>query len=161
MSRLALLTEIPAPFRIPLFNALAERLDLHVSFLRGQQPSRRYRLHEDELRFEWRILPGVRLGGGSRWLVLNAGVRRAVAGADAVLLGGWSQPAFLEALVLARARKAPVFLWIESTLRDARPGFGTRVKKLVGGQAAAFVVPGRAAEAYVRSLIPDARVAVA
>ncbi len=161
MTRLALLTEIPAPFRIPLFNTLAGRLDLRVAFLRGRQPSRRYRLHEDELRFEWRILPGFRLGGGSRWVILNAGVRRAVAGADVVLLGGWSQPAFWEALALARVRRTPVLVWVESTLRDARPGFAAGGKRLFARQAAAFVVPGRAAEEYVRSLVPDARVVVA
>ena len=44
--KLALLTEIPAPFRIPLFNALAEEVELRVLFLAEQDPRRtHYDLH--------------------------------------------------------------------------------------------------------------------
>ena len=142
MTRLALLTEIPAPFRIPLFNALAERVDLRVVFLRRRQPSRHYRLHEEELRFRRRMLRGVRLGGGSRWVVLNAGVGSATRGADAVMVGGWSQPAFWQAAAWAAFRRQPLVVWVESTLRDARPGPGRRAKRLLAERAAAFVVPG-------------------
>ena len=161
MTRLTLLTEIPAPFRIPLFNALAERVDLRVVFLREHQPSRRYRLHEEEMRFDRRVLPGLRLGGGSRWVLVNAGAGRAVRGAEVVLVGGWSQPAFWQALASARTRRTPVIVWVESTLRDVRPGSSARVKRLFARHAAAFVVSGRAAEEYVRSLVPDALIGVA
>lgn len=161
MARLALLTEIPAPFRIPLFNALAELVDLNVVFLRERQPSRRYELHEDELRFEWQVLPGFRLGSGSRWVLLNARVGRATRGAQVLLVGGWNQPGFWHALALGKSRGIPVVAWVESTLRDSRPGLATRAKRLFATRAAAFVVPGRAAEAYVRSLVPQADVVVA
>ena len=47
--KFALVTEIPAPYRIPLFNALAERLDLLVLFLAAEDPRRSfYDLHEQE-----------------------------------------------------------------------------------------------------------------
>lgn len=161
MTRLALLTEIPAPFRIPLFNALAERLDLGVTFLRSSQPTRRYRLHEDELRFEWNVLPGLGLGESSRWLIVNGGVRRALGRADVVLLGGWNQPAFWEALVLAKATRRPAAVWVESTLADARPGGLSTLKRAFARAADAFVVPGTASERYVRTLVPRARLAVA
>jgi glycosyltransferase involved in cell wall biosynthesis len=161
MTRLALLTEIPAPFRIALFNALAERLDLRVVFLRERQPSRRYRLHEDELRFARRVLPGARFGGGSRWLLLNAGVGRAIRGADVVMVGGWNQPAFWQAAAWAGLRRQRLVVWVESTLRDARPSVGGRAKRVLARRADAFVVPGRAAEDYVRSLVPEAEIVVA
>ena len=161
MTRLALLTEIPAPYRIPLFNALAERLDLRVLFLRRRQPGRRYRLHEEEIRFDWSVLPGFRVGSGSRWLLVNAGAGFAVHKADAVLVGGWNQPAFWEAAWSARLLHRPLLVWVESTSRDARPGFAAGLKRLLARQAAAVVVPGRAAEEYVRALVPRARIAVA
>ena len=57
--RLALLTEIPAPYRIPLFNALAERVELRVLFLAERDPRRAfYELHRDEWRFDHRVLSG-------------------------------------------------------------------------------------------------------
>ena len=47
--KLALLTEIPAPYRIPLFNALAERVDFRALFLSRRDPRRPYyEPHEDE-----------------------------------------------------------------------------------------------------------------
>ena len=53
--KFALVTEIPAPYRIPLFNALAERLDLLVLFLAAEDPRRSfYDLHEQEWKFRAR-----------------------------------------------------------------------------------------------------------
>ena len=95
--KLALITEIPAPYRIPLWNALAERVDLRVIFLAERDPRRAYDLHRDEWRFEARVLPGRELVLGGRWLVASRGVSRELRGAEAVLVGGWNQPAFFQA----------------------------------------------------------------
>ncbi len=160
--RVALLTEIPAPYRIPLFNALAERLELRVLFLAERNPDRPYRLHEEEIRFGWEVLPGRDLTVRGRWLVLNRGVLRRLRGADVLLLGGWNQPAFWLAMAWARARRVPVVLWVESTGRDRRSGRLEPAKRALLRAADAFVVPGRAAYAYLQGLGVDAsRIAVA
>ena len=156
--RVVLLTEIPAPYRIPLFNALAERVDLHVLFLAERNPERPYRLHENEIRFSWEVLPGRDLTVGDRWLVLNHGVSKRVRGADAVVLGGWNQPAFWTALAWARTARRPALAWVESTARDSS---ATRAKRRLLRSCAAVVVPGSAADAFVRSLAPGARIVVA
>jgi len=156
--RVVLLTEIPAPYRIPLFNALAERVELRVLFLAAQNPDRPYRLHEEEIAFDWDVVPGPDLTVGGRWLVLNHGVARRVRGADAVILGGWNQPAFWTALTWAKAARRPAIAWIESTLSDSRP---TAAKRMLARSCTGFVVPGSAAGELVRSLVPDARVTVA
>ena len=155
MTRVALLTEIPAPYRIPLFNALADRVDLDVVFLAHSNPQRLYRLHEDELRFRWRVLPGADVTIAGRWVVLNRGVLRAVRDSDALLLGGWNQPAFWTAL----ATRKPAYVWVESTLADS--GGAGALKRMFARRATGFVVPGRAAEEYVHTLAPSARVAIA
>ena len=56
--RIALLTEIPAPFRLPLFAALAAKpgVDLHVLFLAENDPRRNYPSYEHA--FESEVLPG-------------------------------------------------------------------------------------------------------
>ena len=70
-ARIALLTEIPAPYRIPLFNALAERdgVDLRVLFLAERDPRRQYPVYEEEFRFDAARPPGrparSRAGAGS------------------------------------------------------------------------------------------------
>jgi glycosyltransferase involved in cell wall biosynthesis len=161
MTRVTLLTEIPAPYRIPLFNALADRVDLHVLFLAERNPLRPYGLHEEEHRFASEVLPGTDVTVGGRWLVLNHGVRHRLRDADAVVVGGWNQPAFATALAWARMHRRPAIGWVESTERDARPGATAPAKRLLAHACTSFVVPGRASEEYVRALVPSARIAVA
>lgn len=160
--RLVLLTEIPAPYRIPLFNALADRVDLHVVFLRERNPFRPYGLHRDEWRFSSTTLRGFDVSAGQRWLVVNIGVSRALRGADAIVLGGWNQPAFLQALALAKLRRVPVLAWVESTSRDRRSGRFDPAKRRLVRALDGFLVPGRAAFDYVRSLgVPEDKITIA
>jgi glycosyltransferase involved in cell wall biosynthesis len=161
VTRLALLTEIPAPYRIPLFNALAARLDLRVLFLRERHPDRPYDPHADELRFASAILPGLAATLRGRWVVLNAPVSRKL-NADAVVLGGWNQPAFWEALTWCRRHRVPAILWTESTRADWRSRRLDAAKRLLLRGANAFVVPGSAARDYLLELgAEDAHVFVA
>jgi glycosyltransferase involved in cell wall biosynthesis len=155
--KLALLTEIPAPYRIPLFNALAERVELRVLFLAKRDPRRGfYEQHRDEWRFEQRVLRGPAFRGGGRWIVLSRGVLRELRRfrPDAVAVGGWNQPAFWLALAYARLRRVPLLVWIESTAHDARSDarpLALARRLMVRGAAGAFV-PGTAAAEFARTL---------
>ena len=155
--RLALFTEIPAPYRIPLFNALAERTELRVLFLAERDPRRGfYEAHREEWRFAHRLLRGPELRRGGRWLVLNRGVLRELRRfrPDVVAVGGWNQPAFWLALAYCRVRRIPLLVWIESTARDARSEarpLALARTAMVRGASAAYV-PGTAAAEYARSL---------
>jgi glycosyltransferase involved in cell wall biosynthesis len=167
--RFALLTEIPAPYRIPLFNALAAEpdVDLRVLFLAERDPRRPfYEPHRDKWRFDARVLGGRQLRRSGRWLVLSRGVGRELRRfrPDAVAVGGWNQPAFWRALAYTRMRRIPLLVWIESTLRDARSEarpLALARRAMVRGAAGAFV-PGRAAAEYARSLgVREDRIALA
>jgi glycosyltransferase involved in cell wall biosynthesis len=154
--RIALLTEIPAPFRLPLFAALAAEpdVDLRVLFLAANDPRRNYPSYP--LDFPAEVLPGKDVLARGRWLVVNVGVlgRLRRFRPDLVLVGGWNQPAFWQALLYTRTARVPLVVWVESTARDERAGRGPAeaAKRAVVRSAAAFVVPGRAAEEYVRGL---------
>lgn len=159
MIRLALLTEIPAPFRVPLFNELAatDDVDLSVQFLSLRDPKRPYYpVLRDEFRFGWEVLPGRNVVERPRWVVANRGVVRALRRrrADVVVLGGWNQPAFWTAAVYARTARIPFVPWVESTVRDARSEFaGFEVAKRALLRASAGVlVPGRASAEYAAAL---------
>jgi glycosyltransferase involved in cell wall biosynthesis len=151
--------------RIPLFNALAARPDVdeRIFFLAEEDPRRRhYDVYRDEFRFDWGVLRGIDVTAHGRWLVLNVGTRRALRrfDPDVVVVGGWNQPAMWAASAFGR----PTVVWVESTLRDERPGHPLleRAKRRFAGRADAFVVPGRASAAYVRSLgVTDERIHVA
>ena len=68
--KLVVLSEIIAPYRIPVFNALAkhERIDLHVVSLAENDPVlRQWKVYGDEIRFSHEVLPSRRLTlGGHR-----------------------------------------------------------------------------------------------
>jgi glycosyltransferase involved in cell wall biosynthesis len=151
--RIAILTEIPAPFRIPIWNALAARgcIELEVAFLGGSQPNRPYETHEDEWQFAARVLPGLRGTVRGRWTALNAGVLRLVRRADVVVVGGWNQPAFWQAAVAAKVLRRPLVVWVETTTRDAGERAGGLKRALVRA-ADAVLVPGSASAEYARSL---------
>jgi glycosyltransferase involved in cell wall biosynthesis len=161
VKHVVLLTEIPAPYRIPLFNALASKVELEVVFLARRNPERPYELHEEEMRFRWRVLQHRELTVGGRWLLLDRGVTAALRGADAIVLGGWNQPAFWLALAWARTARVPAIGWVESTLSDTRSAPTWSAKRALAHLHSAFVVPGAAAREYVEALAPHARIAVA
>lgn len=157
-TRIALLTEIPAPFRIPLFNALANEtnIELRVLFLSERDPKRPYPVYVDEFRFESRTLPGRHLIRNGRWIVFSRSVfselRRFKP--DVVVVGGWNQPAFWQAAIYTRVRRLPLAAWIESTARDERSGsrWLEVVKRRLIAACSGFLVPGIASREYLRSL---------
>jgi glycosyltransferase involved in cell wall biosynthesis len=160
--RLLILTEIPAPFRVPLFNALAAEpeVELRVAFLAEHDPRRSYRVYREEFAFHDVVLPGKSIRRGGRWIVASRGVLRLMRRfrPDVVIVGGWNQPAFWEALAAARVSRTPALLWVESNATDSRSA-PDAVRRLALRLATGFLVPGRASRAYLRSLgVADGRI---
>src|SRR5208283_1135243 len=108
--RVAILTEIIAPYRIPVFNALARHaeLDLHVIFLAETDKAlRQWRVYADEIHFSYEVLPSWRWRRGKHGLLVNRGLRSALEAASpqTVICGGYNYPASWESLWWARRRK--------------------------------------------------------
>src|ERR1700675_1867770 len=123
--RVAILTEIIAPYRIPVLNALArhEGIDLRVIFLSETDPIlRQWRVYKDEIRFTYEVLPSWRFRAGSSHLLLNAGLSASLKkfSPEAIICGGYNYVASWQALVWARRRRVRFILWSESNGQDAR-----------------------------------------
>jgi len=123
--RIVILTEIIAPYRIPVFNALAARgdVDAHVIFFSENDPSlRQWQVYKNEIRFSYEVLPGWRRRLGKYNLLLNWRVRSALrrASPDAIVCGGYSYLASWQAAMWARRHAVPLLLWSESTGQDIR-----------------------------------------
>lgn len=165
--RIALVTEIPAPYRLPAFDALAAREDVELLalFLAESDPRRQYRFDPAAPRFAWHVLKGLSIHRGGTWLMVSRGVGRALRRfrPDVVIVGGWNQPAFWHAARYARRTQVPLVVWIESTSRDARSGRTLlhRLKRRIVRGAAALV-PGQSAADYAASLgVPRDRIEIA
>lgn len=155
--RLVILTEIISPYRIPLFNALAQELgiDPHVIFLSETDPAlRQWRVYKEDIRFSYAVLPSWRKRIGKYNALLNRGVSGALRSAspDVILCGGYSYVASWQALRWARSHKVPFWLWSESVLQDRRGGHPLVefLKKQFLQKCDGFVVPGAAAREYLR-----------
>jgi 1,2-diacylglycerol 3-alpha-glucosyltransferase len=155
--RLTLITEIIAPYRIPVFNALTARddLDLHVIFLSETDPNLRdWLIYKNEIRFSYEVLPSFRRRIGKYNVLINRGLSAALAKfrPHAVLCGGYNYLASWQAQRWARRRSIPFLLWIESTANDQRrqTRMVESLKRRFLQRCNAFVVPGKATEAYLR-----------
>ena len=154
-----ILTEIIAPYRIPVFNALARRegVDLHVIFLAETDKAlRQWRIYTDEIRFSYEVLPSWRWRAGKHSLLVNRGLWSALdaASPQAILCGGYNYPASWESLWWARRRNVRFVLWTESNQRDQRSGrAGVEwLKRYFVNSCNAFVVPGKSSFAYLQTL---------
>lgn len=154
--RLVVVTEIISPYRIPLFNALAEHpdVDLQVIFLSETDPElRRWEIYRQELRFSYQVLHSWRKRIGKYNALLNFGVRRALERArpDVILCGGYSYIASWQALYWARKQKVAFLLWSESNLQDLRRSHRPIefLKKQFLQRCNGFVVPGKSALEYL------------
>jgi len=157
--RLVLITEIIAPYRIPVFNALARRdgVDLHVIFLAETDKAvRQWRIYTDEIRFSYEVLPSWRWRAGKHSLLVNRGLWLALDAArpQAIVCGGYNYPASWGSLWWARRRNVRFVLWTESNQRDQRSGrAGVEwLKRYFVNSCNAFVVPGKSSFAYLRTL---------
>jgi len=155
--RLAIVTEIIAPYRIPVFNALTRRddIDLHVIFLaETDQTQRQWRVYKEEIRFSYQVLPSWRRRWGKYHCLLNWGMGAALTrfSPDAILCGGYNYIASWAALRWARQQRVPLLLWVESTAKDQRGGhrFVESLKTWFINRCKGFVVPGKSSFQYLR-----------
>jgi len=156
-SRVVILTEIIAPYRIPLFNELARNaeVDLRVIFLAETDPSlRQWDVPKDEIKFSYQVLPSWRRRIGKYNVLLNRGLARALAEArpQVILCGGYNYAASWQAMFWARRKGIPFCLWSESNAQDLRRGTNVveYLKRRFLKKCNGFAVPGRSAREYLR-----------
>ncbi len=167
--RLVITTEIISPYRIPVFNALAEHpeVDLHVIFLAETDTSmRRWKVYKGEIRFSYEVLPHWRRRVAGYNVLLNRGMAAALERVrpDVIVCGGYGYLASWRVLAWAQRRQRPVFLWSESNQQDQRRGMPhvEMLKRRFIRACSGFVVPGKSAAAYVETFgVPREKIFVA
>jgi len=164
--RLLILSEIIAPYRIPVFNALAQHqgIDLRVAFLAEPATNlRQWRVYKEELHFSYDVLPSWRFRFGANSVLLNWRVRALLKkfAPEAIICGGYNYPASWEALSWSRRNHADFILWSESNQYDARSGkrWIESLKSHFLASCDRFAVPGKSSFAYLRLLgVPQEKI---
>ena len=156
--KLLILTEIIAPYRIPVFNALAarEEIDLHVIFLSETDASlRQWRVYREEIQFSYEVLKSFRCRLGKFNVLLNIGVSAALdrTRPDLIVAGGYNYRATWQAQRWARRWQVPFLLWSESNATDARSNLwaAEAAKRRFIRSCQGYIVPGRSAAEYLES----------
>jgi glycosyltransferase involved in cell wall biosynthesis len=149
------------PYRVSLFNSLSDRLDGDFALVLTRPdptPNRQWTVPWSELHCRVVVLPGHRLDIGRGTLEVSHGVRAALDDLkpQAVVLGGWDVHACWAALRWARRQGVPLVGWVESSQHTGtrRGAISNTIRRRFLGACSAAIVPGVAAEAFVRQLAP-------
>jgi len=155
------ISEIPTPYRLPLYARLAERpdLELELVFCALDEPDRPWQVEEALAGVPHRILRGVapalRTRRNTFVYQVNPGAIDLLARShyDVVVAGGYAVFAEQAAIALARARGIPYVLHSESTLAKHRSALLRVAKRGVVGPivrgAAAGLAVGSGAARYL------------
>jgi glycosyltransferase involved in cell wall biosynthesis len=159
--RVLVLSEIPTPYRLPLYRRLADsgRIDLELAFLAAGEPDRPWRLERELAEVRHRVLhgyaPHIRTRRNTFVYELNPGIVRVLREErwDVIVIGGYSVFAEQVAIAYARATRTPFILHSESHLRKPRHRAISAAKRAVVpavvGSAAAGFATGSAATRYL------------
>jgi len=167
--RVVILTEIIAPYRTPVFNALAAHpdVDLHVIFLSETDPGlRQWQVYRDEIRYSYEVLASHRQRMGSFSVLITRGMRAALekSSPQVIVAGGYNYLAMWQAQRWAGAHGVPFLLWSESNVGDARRNFWwvEAAKRKFIRSCQGYVVPGSSAAAYLKTFgVAERRIFVA
>ena len=155
------LTNLAAPYRIPVWDVLAERTPLTVGVLADNEWNRDWQ-GLAEARPYLRKLQ-VRCFGaqsGHATVVLEP-VRALARGRDIVVLAGWHSPAYWQIRYASRREKVPTVGFYESTIESHRYQRGAiaRARASFYRSLDSVIVPGVAAGDAVRAMgVPGSRI---
>jgi glycosyltransferase involved in cell wall biosynthesis len=171
--RVLFLSEIPTPYRLPLYRRLAEEpsLEVEVAFCAAGEPDRPWRLDDELAGVPHRVLAGVqpRLRTRRNTFVyeINPGIVPLLLRArpDVLVVGGYAVFAQQVALALAPLLRIPFLLHSETHLGKPRPGWLSSAKRAVLpraiGRAAGGLAVGSAAAEYLAAHgIPPERIRI-
>lgn len=161
--KLAVVTNILTPYRVPLFARLAQQLDdCTVLLMANQEENRQWQIGPVPFRTE--ILPGwhARPKGAEVALHFNYGVIRRLRRLDAdVVLSGGFAPAHLAAFAYCKLFRKRYVQWGEFTLRDGAQSSAFRRflrGALIGEADGCIASSSEAREAFVRYGARDRRI---
>jgi glycosyltransferase involved in cell wall biosynthesis len=166
LTRVAVVSPEPTPYRAPLFDRVAARPELELTVIYAARTVAG-RTWQVEPRHRAVFLRGLSLPGARRLVhhdyPVTPGVWRALRRArpDCVVVSGWSTFAAQAAILWCRARRVPYLLIVESHDLGPRPGWRRRVKgavvpRIVRGSQGALVTGSLARWSMVdRGAPPD------
>jgi glycosyltransferase involved in cell wall biosynthesis len=161
--RVLILSEIPTPYRLPLYRLIAEQgeVELEIAFCAASQPDRPWSIDAELGSVPHRVLRGFPMTRRSSRNTFVYEVNPSVVALllrgrfDLLVIGGYAVFAEQVAIAYARATRRPYLLHVESHLGKPRSGAVARAKSIllphVIGAAAGGLAVGTAAKRYLEA----------
>lgn len=166
--KVLIITNYPSPYRIPLFEKIAKKVDLCVYFTMVNDDDRDWELNFP-YRFKYKILTHFNLKIEGKDILnyhFNPSIFKELLNNnyDIVISGGYSSLTSKIALLICKLKKVPFILWSGSTLYET-----SRMRKLAMPaiklfikNCDAFIVYGSRAKDYIKSFnIPEEKIFIA
>jgi glycosyltransferase involved in cell wall biosynthesis len=161
-SRVLLITNIPTPYRIPLFNEIHRLLrergsGLFVVFGAKSYSRRRWKIDLANCRFDYRLLnsPKITFGDYERTMFTYSGLWSVVNDVrpNLIISSGFSV-ATTALWLRSFVKKTRYMIWSGATVRSDRSDFWMRrmQRKLLVRKAAGFIAYGKKAKDYLKDL---------
>ena len=147
-------TNLPSPYRLPIWNHLAKKVSLNVIFTLKEQNWRNWPSPQNvDWHFEYLSLWSKRIGEFA--LVPSMfGIGKRLKGIDCVVVGGWESPIFIRVMLSARIRRINIIQFYESTLESHRfnNGLINLLRKVIFSMANVVVTPGSSSSRAVLAM---------
>lgn len=162
--KVVLLTEIISPYRIPVFNKIAQILNAKflVFFFGESEKRRQWRIYREKIKFCYEVLPRFLFQNrNSSPYFFNPTIfyKLMKYSPDIIITGGYHHPSFLLAMLYAKLFKRRIILWSESNRYDQRSNHPAReiYKRWFVRNCTGYIVPGKASFEYLLSLGAEAK----
>lgn len=165
--RIVVITNMVAPYRIPLFNVLAKKLhsQLSVYFFVAMEKDRQWNIPYKEMQFEFRFLPGfsIELGRIKLHLKLSLFHYLMLEKPEVVIIGGFSFQTII-AMIYTHLMRKPFIIWSEGTLHSEcyRCRIRIPLRRWLVKKAKAFIAVSKEAKQYFQHLgVPSEKIFMA
>ncbi|OGX15718.1 MAG: hypothetical protein A2166_03040 [Omnitrophica WOR_2 bacterium RBG_13_41_10] len=154
--KVIILTETISPYRIPVFNEIAQNLkeQFLVLFLGKTEKRQRWKIYKERIKFRYEVLPNILFQKkGSTPYFFNPTIfyKLIKYSADTVIVSGYYQPSSFFTIAYTRLFRKPLILWCESTRYDERYNHPMieAYKRWFVRNCAGYIVPGKASFEYL------------
>ena len=152
--RILWLTNLPAPYRFPIWTRLSASLDLRVAFLLKEKNWRNWNIPKNvDWKHNFLSLSSVNFGEFD-FIPSMKGARKLIQGIDVLVLGGWEAPFYLRTLFYAKKFGIPVVQFYESTADTHRfkNVFIRKIRSAIFSKADFIVTAGAASTKAVEAM---------
>jgi glycosyltransferase involved in cell wall biosynthesis len=164
LPRIGWLTNIPTPYRAPVFKELDRLSDFHVHYLARTEVARHWTSTRAGYEHDASALRLLSHGDLQVYALAHGTAKRIVKDRDVMVIGGWESPAAWQVLLACRRRGVAVCVFYESTQQSHRFGRGPVdwLRRRFFSMTDAVLVPGDSARAAVVAMAyPADRIVVA